>query len=232
MGMIKLLMWRLYIYPFSLFFCLRYLPFRQAIKIPILIHPSTKIAELHRGSIVFTCQVKRSLVTIGFLGSKGRDYQKTYLYIEQGGVLQFGGSAVISRGTKFVALEGGKISIGNNFFCNANCFFNCSDNISIGNENMYGWEVKFSDSDGHWIFENGVRKPKTGKILTGDKVWIASYSNISKFTEIADGCVVAQNSLVNKKFSVKNTLIAGIPAHVVKENISWKAEDDLKDKTK
>ena len=56
---------KLWYYSYSLYFCLRYLPFNQAIKVPILVWPTTKIRLLHRGDIVLTGRV----LTIYHIGS-------------------------------------------------------------------------------------------------------------------------------------------------------------------
>ena len=42
-----------------------------------------------------------------------------------------------------------------------------------------------------------------------------------KNTTIPNGCVVATRSIVTRNFEKENCIIAGSPAKVVKENISW-----------
>jgi acetyltransferase-like isoleucine patch superfamily enzyme len=77
-------------------------------------------------------------------------------------------------------------------------------------------------SNGHRVFDNGVEKPMEGDILIGRHVWIGSWANIAKSTCIADGCIVAQSSLVSGRHDTPNTLIAGMPAKDIKNNYSWK----------
>ena len=42
-----------------------------------------------------------------------------------------------------------------------------------------------------------------------------------KGANIPDGCAIAPYSFVNKQFTDKNSLIAGIPAKIIKNDINW-----------
>ena len=62
---------------YSLVFCLRYLPLKQAIKIPILVWPHIKILHLRKGDIVLKTPIYHSMAIIGFPGADGRGKNKT-----------------------------------------------------------------------------------------------------------------------------------------------------------
>lgn len=218
--MIMNILRKIFYYSFSLLFCLRYLPVRQAIKVPILIWPPIIIGELHKGSIILNGKIKRSMIVWGFMGSEGRAKSKTRISIHSSGKLILGSGITIARGTSII-IDKGEISIGDNFFCNSDCFFSCNSRINIGTNNMYGWNINFNTTDGHHVYENGIIKPNNGPISIGNHVWIGSYCNLAKNVVIADGCVISQKSLLLNKFCNKNMLIAGIPAKELKENISW-----------
>ena len=207
-------------YPRSLWFCLRYLPFRQALRVPILVS-KLKVGTLRRGDIVFTTEPRRARVVLGFTGTERRDSRAAYLSVHDGGKLVLGEHVTIARGTAIV-INGARLSIGNNFFCNGDCFFTCDRDITIGNDNLYGWRVEMNTTDGHDIFENGQRKERSKPITIGNHVWICSGSHIGKGVVIADDCVVAQRSLVIKKHFTPHTLIGGMPAKDIKNGIAWK----------
>jgi acetyltransferase-like isoleucine patch superfamily enzyme len=63
-------------------------------------------------------------------------------------------------------------------------------------------------------------KPLTD-IRIGNKVWMGMGAWVLKNVSIADGCVVGAASVVTKSFFAKNSGLAGNPAHIVKENITW-----------
>lgn len=208
---------------YSLLFCLRYLPFRQAIHIPVLIHPSVRIENLHRGTINFVGEIKSSMLVLGFPGTVGQSNCKTLLFIEHGGRLIVSENVQMARGTRIIIGSQGVMQIGKHFWCNGDCFFNCTTKISIGDDNMYGWNISFNTTDGHHVYENGIQKPMEGDIVIGNHVWIASYCHVSKNTYVANDCVVAQNSLVGKRFDTPKCLIGGMPAKILKDNFTWSA---------
>ena len=208
---------------YSLLFCLRYLPFRQAIHIPVLIHPSVRIENLHRGTINFVGEIKSSMLVLGFPGTVGQSNCKTLLSIEHGGRLIVSENVQMARGTRIIIGNQGVMQIGEHFWCTGDCFFNCTTKISIGDNNMYGWNISFNTTDGHHVYDNGVMKPMEGDITISNHVWIASNCHIAKNTFIADDCVVAQQSLVGKRFEQPKCLIGGIPAKLLKDNITWSA---------
>lgn len=79
----------------------------------------------------------------------------------------------------------------------------------MGDDVLIGWTVSFNTTDGHHLMENGGEHVNHGPIKIGNHVWIASDSKFQKNSEIANSSVVAQSSLVTKKFKLSNTLIGG-----------------------
>ena len=216
MSKLSLLFYNLY----SLFFCLRHLPLRVAIKIPILIHPSVKVKIQNRHSICLPGKVWRSMCSVGFEGTTGQSNCKSLLYVVNGGKLSFEGFAVVSKGSRII-VDGGRMKVGHHFFCNGDCWFFCTTSITIGSDNMYGWGITFNTTDGHHIYVDGNVKPMEADISIGNHVWIASYTHISKGAKVASECVVAQCSLVNKSFDNEHCLIGGMPARILKDNVEW-----------
>lgn len=208
-------------YIYSLFFCLRYLPLRLAVHIPILIHPSVKVESLPHGAIQFHGKIRYGMFVFGYKGTAGQSNCKSLIAIKPGARLIVSEGVQMARGTRIV-ISKGEMRIGRNFWCNGDCYFNCTTKITIGDNNMYGWNICFNTSDGHHVYENGAEKPMEGDITIGNHVWIASHCIIGKNTSIADNCVVAQHSLVGKRFEQANCLIGGMPAKIIKENYSWK----------
>ncbi len=214
---------KLFYYSYSLLFCIKYLPLKQAIHIPLLIHPRVRIDKMYRGAICIHGKLKHSMFVIGWEGTIGRSNCHSLISIGKGGKLVLGEMVQMARGTRIVIGQNAELTIGNNFWCNGDCFFNCTTKISIGDNNMYGWNIGFNTTDGHHVYDNGVMKPMEGDITIGNHVWIASNCNIAKNTFIADDCVVAQNSLVGKRFEQPKCLIGGMPAKVIKEEFTWSA---------
>lgn len=93
----------------------------------------------------------------------------------------------------------------------------CFDEITIGNNVSISENVIIRDSDNHKL--NGslcASKP----IKIGNNVWIGMNSIILKGVTIGDGAVIAAGSVVTKDVA-PNTLVGGVPARLIKENVKW-----------
>lgn len=133
------------------------------------------------------------------------------------------------RHTSFGMENGGIIEIGGGFsvYRNLNMVAKSGKKITIGDECMFAREVIVRNNDGHTITDT-----ITGEILNApediklhDKVWVGARTMILKGTEIQTGSIVGAMSLVNKKFSEPNLLIAGVPANKIRGNVAWDRAD-------
>lgn len=94
--------------------------------------------------------------------------------------------------------------------------------ICIGDHTLFSWNITMMDHDAHGIFNShGDRLNKEKDIIIGDNVWIGCNVTILKGTELPNNVVVGANSLITKKFKQTNIVLAGNPASIKKENISW-----------
>lgn len=105
-----------------------------------------------------------------------------------------------------------------------NCYFSIKDctTLSIGSNVSLSRNTKIMTSDGHPIFQNGIRINNSKNISIGNNVWIADNVTILKGVQIGENCVVGINSTVTKDVP-KNSIAAGNPAIIIKENIRWKS---------
>ena len=115
----------LFFYFYSLLFCIRYLPIVQAWHIPILIHPSVKVDSLYRGGIKIIGRLKPFMFTFGFAGTLGQSNCRSRILIKKEGRLILRKNVIISQGGRIV-INNGEMSIGENFFCNGDCYFYCT----------------------------------------------------------------------------------------------------------
>ena len=135
----------------------------------------------------------------------------------------FTGKAQFALGATIRTDHEGIISFGNNFKANQNftCFSNTK--ILLGNNILIGWNVNIRDSDGHNILNinnNEILNPNKS-IEIGNHVWIGSHVDILKGASINDNSIIGFKSLVTKKYTEKNVIIAGNPAKIIKTNINW-----------
>ena len=125
-------------------------------------------------------------------------------------------SKVICSGT--LSELGIGISIGNDTSFAENAYFGSAGGIGIGNDVIAGQNVRFhSENHQYEDLDTLIRCQGINRsgIKVGNNVWIGSGVVFLDGSEVSDGCVVAANSVVNKKFE-ENSIIGGIPARLLK----------------
>ena len=88
--------------------------------------------------------------------------------------------------------------------------------MTIGSDTTIADDVIIRDYDGHYV-NDGI---KTAPVSIGNHVWIGSKSMILKGVTIGEGSVVAAGAVVVRDVP-PHTLVGGVPAKVIKENITW-----------
>lgn len=206
---------------YTTYFNLRYLPFSQAIKFPILIHSNIRIEKLKRGQIIIG-NVRMFSVRLGGGKSPAMNALQGCIRLDKLSKIIFEGRATISEGTVIRCDKGGTIKFGDKYYCNCNCYFRSGSMISFGDNCSLGWNVTINTSDGHHIWHKGVKVDMEGPVIIGNHVWLTPDVSILKNALIPDNCIVAQKSVVTKEFKDEHCLIGGIPAKVISYNVDWK----------
>jgi acetyltransferase-like isoleucine patch superfamily enzyme len=172
---------------------------------------STKIRGVKNITTISKLQI--GIEEVAFMLSS----DKTFLNIE--GELVVQGNAYIGKGCR-MTIGGSTKLVLNRVFINANCLFVISNGLEIGDNTVISWNCQFIDDDFHKINYKG-KVESSKKINIGNHVWIGANSVILKGVYIADGCVIAANSIVTKSVTEQNVLIAGNPAKIIKREIQW-----------
>ncbi|MET3658539.1 acyltransferase [Sporosarcina psychrophila] len=136
-------------------------------------------------------------------------------------------SKIVVNG-RFHFYRGSVISIGNDAtlelgdasYLNSHCKIICQEKITIGDGVLIADNVVIRDSDMHKII--GQKSEISKPIHIGDHVWIGDGARIMKGVTIGNGAVVAAGAIVTKDVPPK-TLVAGVPAKVVRKDIEWEA---------
>lgn len=157
------------------------------------------------------------------IGKKTRLQDGVYIdALSKDGVL-IGDHVVIGRNTRIECTGGlqcvGKgVKIGNRTTFGNDCMFGAAGGIEIGDDVVAGQFIRFHSENHNYtdltklIREQGVSHKG---IKVGNNCWIGAGAVFLDGAEIGDGCVVAANAVVTKKFP-GNSIIAGVPAKVIK----------------
>ena len=95
------------------------------------------------------------------------------------------------------------------------------DRVEIGRKVYVSENVSIRDSDNHTLMYDGKTSTNiSAPIVIEDNVWIGMNVTILKGVHIGTGAVIAAGAIVTKDVPA-GCLAAGVPAKVIRENISW-----------
>lgn len=96
--------------------------------------------------------------------------------------------------------------------------------LLIGKRCMLATKIEIRTGDSHGIYdrETGVRLNPGRDVVLGNHVWVGTRCLILKGAVVPDGCVVAGGAIVNKEFDHPHSILAGVPAREVRQNVEWR----------
>ena len=94
--------------------------------------------------------------------------------------------------------------------------------IIIGYDCMFSYGILLRNNDSHKVIDMSSNEilNKAENIIIEDHVWLCEKATILKGVKIGNNSIIAFGAVVTKSCP-PNSIIAGIPAKVVKSNISW-----------
>lgn len=145
-------------------------------------------------------------------------------------VIEFGERVRIGKNCRFW-IEGNhcKIIVDDNTTFTQKVHFNVQEDnseIVCGKDCMFSNMIIVRTSDSHaiWDMKTQKRINPAKNVNIGDHVWIAPNSTIMKGVTIGSNTIIGSHTLVTK--SIPDSVLAvGMPAKVIKENITWSRED-------
>lgn len=161
------------------------------------------------------------MIQIGFEGVGIFDAKYSRSIWQVSGTVIFNGTAVIGHGSKISVGKDAVLTIGNHFCITAESSIVCQKEITFGDDVLISWENLFIDTDFHHVKQNNdtINSPK--KIIIGNHVWIGCRCTILKGSILPDNSIIGAQSLINRSFNSKRTIIGGSPAKVLKTNVDW-----------
>ena len=155
---------------------------------------------------------------------------KLNLYIRGNRVnIEIGKDVIIGK-RRSIRCEGDniRIVIGDNTTMTRDVHICAQENgtsIELGKNCMLSNNIIIRTSDSHPIYDDkGERLNPPQNVRIGNHVWIAPESTILKGVTVEDNAIIGSKSLVTKDV-LESTLVAGIPAKVVREKIQWSREN-------
>lgn len=121
-----------------------------------------------------------------------------------------------------ITLEGNStLYIGRNSGIRGVSFVAKDANITVGRNCMFSYDVIVRNNDSHKVLDqDGNVTNMAQDIVIGDHVWLCERSTILKGVTIGNDSVIAYGAIVTKDCP-PNSIMAGNPARVVKQDINW-----------
>lgn len=207
--------------PKTIYFNLKYLPLKDAVKFPIIVSHRVVLRTM-KGEVVINSPIKTGMIKIGFgeLAIFDGKYSRTIW--QNSGTVVFNGKASLGQGTKLTV--GGTLIFGKNFSVTAESQFICKKRMVFGDDVLISWQNLFMDSDLHKIETlDGTRLNPDRDVIIGNHVWIGCRCTILKGSRIGDNVIVASNSRISGDLSnYSECVIGGVDSvSVLKSEVNW-----------
>ena len=102
------------------------------------------------------------------------------------------------------------------------------NNITIGDNCLFSSGINLYNTDGHPIYnsDTGLLCNYVKDMKIGNNCWIGKDATILKNVELPEGTIVGWGSIVAKSINKECCAVAGNPAKIVKEKVTWKRNGD------
>jgi acetyltransferase-like isoleucine patch superfamily enzyme len=207
--------------PQTIFFNLYYLPFKQAIRLPIILY-KVKFKLLKGRIVIDTTNIRTGMIQLGPKINSLYETNRSWFIWEHRGTCCFKGSCIIGHNSAISTGVNGYLEFGNNVFVGTTLRIACYKSIIIGENTHFAWEVILIDTDFHETINilSKERSEATKEIRLGKNNWIGIRTIILKGTRTPDFCIAGASSLLNKNYDIPEySLIAGNPAKLIKTGI-------------
>lgn len=154
-----------------------------------------------------------------------RNKQVGSLYVASDASLAVDSFDVYS-GCRINVNSGARLILGSGYM-NHDCVIDCFDSISIGHHVVISERVVMRDSDNHEVCALNEsdkcvdKKSYTAPIVVEDCVWIGMNVTVLKGVTIGEGSIIAAGSVVTKDVP-PHCMAAGVPARVIKTEVTWR----------
>ncbi|MAY64090.1 MAG: hypothetical protein CML29_17945 [Rhizobiales bacterium] len=201
----------------TIYFNLRSMPLRTAVKLPVYIHTHTEFSSLS-GSVEIRGPVRRGMVRIG----KRVDRGQGVTIIRNLGLLILHDGVTVMQGCDFYIGPEGVLDIGARARIRENVLICASTLVRIGELTGIAYQTTIADNDFHYVLdtETGAAGNCKAAIIIGARNWIGSRTVIKKGTVTPDDLIVASSySVLGKDYTQSVppfSVLGGIPARLLK----------------
>ncbi|HZL08486.1 MAG TPA: acyltransferase [Prolixibacteraceae bacterium] len=209
-----------YLHLKTIYINFKLLPFKDAIKLPIVVSHKTKFQSL-KGEIEILSKIHFAMIKIGFSSVGIFDYKYERTILELNGKIIFHGDAGVGKGSRISVGKNAILELGQYFSITASTTIIAFNRIVIGDDCLLSWGSIIMDTDFHHIYVEGSEVNSNKPIFIGKRVWLGMRCTVLKGTQIPNNCIIAANSLLIGKLIEEDSIYGGHPARILRRNITW-----------
>lgn len=203
----------------SAIFCFKYLPLRQAIKIPICVY---KIDNLGGGGkIEIDCEnIYRGMIQLGF--PRAATYPNSGVVWRNKGRVVFKGRCVIGNDCSVIVGKQAKLVIGDLFHVNAGLKLVTECSVTFGPRVLLGWGVTIIDTNFHYVYdiEKQTNKRAFAPINIGADNWISTECLVLNGVNTPQGCIFGAKTVITRNYKMEPyCLYGGSPMRLLSRNV-------------
>ncbi len=212
--------------PYIIFFNFYYLPFNQAIHLPIWLN-KPKFIKL-KGKIHVNFEASRGSIRLGeYIVST---IPNNGIILDIAGDLTFNGPIIIGSSSAICIGRTGHLVFGSDITVTASCIFSCFYRITIDSNTTVSWNCEFYDTDFHLLTNATTRLKESGgyaPIYIGKNSWICQGCKIMKGVSLANFTTVGSyTKLFGKKINNEYCIIVNrTEISILKQGLYFNVND-------
>ena len=197
--------------PKSFYFNFHYLPFHQAIHLPILFRKVNLLELKGNVKIYYRGGVKFGMIRLG--QHQVSIYPDAgFTFENHGGTIIFNGPCSIGANSAISIGSKGKLEFGERFNASTSFRIACYDNIKFESQVRFGWDCIVMDTDFHSMKKlAGGYSKGYGPVHIGRGSWIGTKCMILKNTTLPAHTTVAAGTKVSTHMDIEENCIIGQP---------------------
>lgn len=205
---------------YSIFFNFYYLPYKQAIKLPILLY-KPHLTRLKGKVIINSNHITMGMIRLGFK-TCGIYPNSGITWENNGGCITFNGHCMIGNDSYLSFGSKTAVTFGDDFRNTAALKLVSAKGIVFGKSTSLGWGTLVMDTNFHPLYDMNkkVYKKASGLIEIGDYNWFGTQCKIMHSVKTPERCIFGMNTVVTRNCEMKSyCVMGGSPVRVLTENV-------------
>lgn len=203
----------------SLWFNFKNLPFKQAVKLPILLY-KPNFLELNGSVVIESENIRFGMIKLGMYTSAL--FPNSGIVIKNEGEIIFKGKCYIGNDSYIVCGKQGKIVFGNDFRATVGLKIVSECGIKFGEHVLVGWRAIFIDTNFHPLYDIEKEKVKRAfaPINIGDNNWFGMYCLIMPGVTTPKCSIFGARTTVTRGGNYESYCVhGGSPIRVLSRNV-------------